>query len=232
MRPLFFIVLIISIILGFLNGVFIPGRQEHAKELMDSHVKELPLGNVNDMRYKGVISLKPLSCRIENLDCAAENGKWDGVVYKNISVKVDRINFDPVYLLWNEQRKLVSTGNVELHGETTFEEIGNRLGWVNTDLKEVSMRFDGGHVYVNGYFEPLKNKFEFDGDLVISPTGDLKYRLKKATNADGEVVHSRQVMNLIEEKTNFVLTIKAFNRAIKLDELDVDESGIKLTGKT
>jgi hypothetical protein len=231
-KSLFFILLVVSILLGYIDGVFIPSREEHAKTLMDMYVKEISAGNVNDRQYEGVITLSPLKCRIENLEISSGNGSWDGIVYSDVGLKIDKINFDPVAMLWHEKIKLVSIGKMEFHAVTSFVEFGNKLTLVNTDLKDISIRYDGGHTYLDGYFEPLKSRFEFDGDFIISPTGDVKYRIKKATNESGEVIHSRETMNLIEEKSILALTINVLDRAIKIDKLEVNESGINLTGKS
>ena len=232
MRGLFITVLVIVGFLAWLNLAFIPSRQQSAKEIVDRHINSLPITDSNEIKYVGYLKILESEAWIEDLEISAGYGKWDRTQYQDIIIYAGRINYDAKSLFWDRRRNITSIDNLRFSGVLTFDEITKRLDNSNPNMVDPVVRYDGGHLYLRAYFSPLKDKYEFDGNLTITPTGDIRYRVTKIMDVDGKDVTSRKAVNMIEDLSNLVIPIEIMNEHIALDLLDVTESGIRIAGRS
>jgi hypothetical protein len=224
--------LIICISLGFLNGYYLPMTQARAREIMDRYVQSIPIVDLEERQYKGNILIKPLTTNIENLHITAGSGKWLKTTYSDIILDVALIEFAPTLLLWKGKQNITAIKNINFQAGMSFDEIERIIIENNQNLSKATLWFDGGHVFIQAYFELLKSSFEFDGELILTPNGELKYQIRNVVNEDGEMVRSKQVLSLIDDNLNFLIPVRIMDQTILLDELDVSEDGIKIKGKS
>jgi hypothetical protein len=232
MRALFFIALILIGVLAWMNLSFLPSREQSAKEIIDRHIRTLPITDIEEIKYDGHIKINTQETWVDNLEIKAGYGKWDRTEYHGIVLYADRIEYDARALFWDRKREITSVEDLSFSGIMSFDAISKRMADHNANLIDPVIRYDGGHLYVNAYFSPLKSKFEFDGALSITPDGDLKYRVDKIRNSDGEDITSQKVVNMIEELSNLVIRINIMETRIAIDLLDVTESGVRIAGRS
>jgi hypothetical protein len=232
MRALFFIALILIGVLAWVNLSFLPSREQSAKEIIDRHIRTLPITDIEEIKYDGHIKINTQETWVDNLEIKAGYGKWDRTEYHGIVLYADRIEYDARALFWDRKREITSIEGLSFSGVMSFDAISKRMADHNANLIDPVIRYDGGHLYVNAYFSPLKSKFEFDGALSITPDGDLKYRVDKIRNSDGEDITSQKVVNMIEELSNLVIRINIMETRIAIDLLDVTESGVRIAGRS
>ena len=232
MRALFIIAMILIGIFAWVNLSFLPSSEQSMKEIIDRHISTLPITDIEEITYDGHIQINSREAWIDNLEIKAGYGKWDRTEYHGIVLSTDRIEYDGKALFWDRKREIISIEGLNFSGLMSFDAISKRMADHNANLIDPVIRYDGGHLYINAYFSPLKSKFEFDGALSITTDGDLKYRVDKIRNSDGEDITSQKVVNMIEELTNLVIPINIMETRIAIDLLEVTESGVRISGRS
>lgn len=232
MRTLFFIALIVVATLGILNGYYLPMTQERGRLVMDQYVQSFPVYDINERTYKGNISLRPLSTEIVDLHIASGRARWMRTEYSDVMLDIDKITFKADSLLRKGKQEVTGVGEIKFQGRINYDELGKLIAELNSDLKQSSLMYEGGHFYLDGYFEPLKGALLFDGAFILTPSGELKYQIKNVANEDREVLRSREVLSLIEEKLTLIIPIRVIDRTITLDKIEITDDYIQVTGKS
>jgi hypothetical protein len=232
MRAIFIIALILTGILAWVNLSFLPSKEQSAKEIIDRHIRALPITDIEEITYDGHVKINTQEVWLDNLEIKAGFGKWDRTEYHSIVLYADRIEYDAKALFWDKKREIISVDGLSFSGVLSFDAVAKRMSDKNANLIDPVVRYDGGHLYINAYFSPLKSKLEFDGALSITPTGDLKYRVDKIRDSNGEDITSTKAINMIEELSNLVIPIKIMETRIAIDLLDVTESGVRIAGRS
>lgn len=232
MRTLFIIAIIMVGIFAWVNISFLPAKEQSAKEIVDRHISSLPITDIEEITYNGHIKILTQEVWVDNLEITAGYSKWDRTEYQDIVLYADRIQYDARALFWDKKREIISIDGLSFSGVLSFDAIAKRMADNNANLIDPVIHFDGGHLYINAYFSPLKSKLEFDGALSITPTGDLKYRVDKIRDSNSEDVTSHKAVNMIEELSNLVFPIKVMKTRIAIDLLDVTESGARIAGRS
>lgn len=232
MRALFIITIIMVGIFAWVNISFLPAREQSAKEIIDRHITSLPITDIDQIKYDGHVKILTQEAWLDNVEISAGYGKWDRTEYLDIVLYIDKIVYDTKALFWDKKREIISIEGLSFSGVLSFDAIAKRMADNNANLIDPVIHYDGGHLYINAYFSPLKSKLEFDGALSITPTGDLKYRVDKIRDSNGEDVTSHKAVNMIEELSNLVFPINILEIRIAIDLLDVTESGARIAGRS
>jgi len=206
--------------------------QERARGLMDKYVQSLPLTDIRERQYKGYVTLRPMAAYVENLHIIASSAEWQKTSYTDTTLNITRIQFNPNLLLWKGVQEIKFINGIEFQAKLSFEELSQILALNNPNLTEFNLWFDGGHIFIQGFFELLKSKFEFDGTLILTPSGELKYHVLDIINEEGELVRSKQVYAMLNENLNFTIPIRIMDQSIKLDRIEILEDGVKFEGKS
>ncbi|MFH1514809.1 MAG: hypothetical protein ABIG42_05045 [bacterium] len=230
MRILFFISLIIICCVGYANVVFIPAKHRIGKEIIERHLFSLPLGDTEELTFTGHISLLERKSFVEDLHVQADYGRWNNTDYSDVVLNVERIGYDPVSLFWSSRRNIESVDGVHFSGFMPYDQIALRLKNVNVNLIDPVFRYKDDQILLRAYFSPLKEKLEFSGKFVLSPRGDLEYKISRIFDVDGKDITSRSGKAAIEELTNLYIPIEIMNVEIALDELEMLPNGIKISG--
>ena len=232
MRTLFLISLIIICVVAYANVVYIPAKHRIGKEIIDRHLFSLPLGDTEELTFTGHISILERKAYVEDLHVEADYGRWNGTDYGDVVLDVERIEYNPVSLFWNNRKRIESVDGLKFTGFTPYDQISLKLSKVNVNLIDPVFRYVDGEILLRGYFSPLKRNFDFSGRFVLSPRGDLEYKISRMFDVDGKDITSRGGKAAIEELTNLYIRIKIMNVEIALDELELMQTGLKISGRS
>jgi hypothetical protein len=230
MRALVIITIILFALLYYVNGQFLPSKLRAAKDVVDRHISSLLIGDNNETTYKAHVKLYPRIVNLENLHIKAGYGKLDHIEFSNLTLDVDRIEYNPDAAIWNGRREIASIGKIDFRGFLSMDEIAKQLDTQNEDLVDIVLRNEDGHIYLRSYFSPFKDKLEFDGDFVLTPVGDIRYIIRKIMDTDGREQDSPKVRQMIDETVNLSFPLSVMERRISFNELEVLKTGLYLSG--
>ena len=230
----FLVVIFIIVIIGlyYLNGHYLPSRQDSAKKIVDRHISSLLIGDAEEISYLAHVKIYPQEVYVENLHIDAGKASWDRIWYQDVLLDVARIEYDAVAAIWRRKLEIDGIKGVTFQCFFPYDQIIQRFDRFNDVIVDPTLRYDEGHLFLRAYFSPFQDKLELDGDLILTPTGDIKYVVKKIYTVDGEEQKSSRVRRMIEDTTNFVAPVTVMDIEIELDKIEMLKDGIWISGKS
>ncbi len=230
MRTLFVISIFVLCIIAWLNLFFVPSRNRQAKEIVDRHLHSLPLADIEEITYVGKLSLFTNQISVENLHVTSKSAHWNHIKFGDVILDVARIDYDATSAFWHKRRRISAITGIKFSGFITYDEISSKLAKGNVNLVDLILRHEYGHLLLRAYVSPIKMSLDFVGDMVLTPKGQLEYRIERIMDVNGNEISRNMNRTVLNEPFDLSVPILIMRKEIAIDDIEVTRDGVGISG--